>query len=189
MSVQQQAIIPACPREVFAILADAGAVSALSGMGGKAGIAEGEEFTAFDGAICGRQVELVPGVRMVQAWRFSRWAPGIYTIVRFTLEPVPGRGPGGPGDDGTLLRVEQAGYPDEADADGCHETWHDHLNWGWVAFYLTPLARHFESQAAGARAAAAQEIESLAQAMHLTEAVHVEALHVEAVRVEAGHDA
>jgi activator of HSP90 ATPase len=166
MSVQQQAMIPAGPREVYAILADAGALCALSGMGGTAGRAEGAEFSAFDGAICGRQVELVPGARMVQAWRFSRWAPGIYTIVRFTLEAIPGHGPGGPADSGTLLRVEQCGYPEEADADGCHETWHDHLNSGWVQFYLTPLARHFESQAASARAAAEAEIKSLAQAAH-----------------------
>lgn len=166
MSVQQQAEIPASPREVYDILADAAALCALSGMGGKAGDCEGAEFSAFNGVICGRQVELVPGARLVQAWRFARWAPGIYTIVRFTLEAIPGRGPGGPGDDGTLLRVEQAGYPDEADTGGCHETWHDHLSEGWVEFYLTPLARHFEAQAASARAAAADEIEALAQAVH-----------------------
>jgi len=166
MSVQQQAMIPAGPREVYAILADAAALCALSGMGGKAGESEGAEFSAFDGVICGRQVELVPGARLVQAWRFSRWAPGIYTIVRFTLEASPGRGPGGPADNGTLLRVEQAGYPDEADAGGCHETWHDHLSAGWVEFYLAPLARHFEAQAASARAAAADEIASLAHAMN-----------------------
>jgi hypothetical protein len=164
MSVQQQAMIPAGPREVYAVLADACALSALSGMGGEAATVEGAEFSAFNGAIRGRQVELVPGARIVQAWRFSRWAPGIYTIVRLTLEAVPGRGPGGPGDNGTLLRVEQAGYPDEADADGCHETWHDHLSWGWPAFYLSPLARHFEAQAASARAAAEQQVEALAQA-------------------------
>jgi hypothetical protein len=76
MSVQQQATIPASPREVYAILADAGALCALSAMGGEAGSAEGEQFSAFNGAICGRQVELVPGARMVQAWRFARWAPG-----------------------------------------------------------------------------------------------------------------
>jgi hypothetical protein len=167
MSVQQQAMIPAGPREVYAVLADAGALSALSGMAGKAGSAEGAEFSAFDEAILGRQVELVPGVRMVQAWRFSGWAPGIYTIVRFTLEAVPGQGPGGPGDNGTLLRVEQGGYPDEADALGCHDRWHDHLSEGWLKFYLTPLARHFEAQAASARAAADQEIEALAQARHV----------------------
>ena len=86
--------------------------------------------------------------------------------MRFTLEAIPDGGPGGAGDNGTLLRVEQVGYPDEADAGGCHETWHDHLTEGWQMFYLGPLTRHFEAQATSARAAAAAEIESLAQAAH-----------------------
>jgi uncharacterized protein YndB with AHSA1/START domain len=50
----------------------------------------GSEFSIFDGRIEGRQVEVVPGERVVQAWRFGEahpdvWEPGVYSIVRFTL--------------------------------------------------------------------------------------------------------
>jgi uncharacterized protein YndB with AHSA1/START domain len=162
MSIHQQATIEATPRQVYAVLADPGALSALSGMGGHpagaaSGHAEGAEFTAFDGHVTGRQVELVPGSRIVQAWRFPDWAPGTYTVVRFTLEAVD--------NSKTRVRVDQQGYPDGADARGCHPTWHDHLAEGWTMFYLNPLARHFAEQAAAAREVAAAEADSMAQAM------------------------
>jgi activator of HSP90 ATPase len=161
MGIHQQAMIDAYPREVYEVLADAAALSALSGMSGTAGRAAGEEFTAFDGHVTGRQVELAPGTRIVQAWRFPVWEPGIYTLVRFTLAAEPA-GPASASR--TLLRIDQQGEPAGADTLGCHLTWHDHLSEGWLMFYLSPLARHFEAQAASARAAAVAEIESLAAA-------------------------
>lgn len=165
MSIHQQVTIPASAREIYAILADAAALCALSGMGGTAGPAEGAEFTAFNGHVTGRQIELVPGHRVVQAWRFPEWAPGTYSIVRLTLERDNSNISGSGAEEGTILTVDQDGYPEGADALGCHQTWHDHLDEGWLTFYLTPLARHLAEQAAGARAVAEQEVESLAAAM------------------------
>jgi uncharacterized protein YndB with AHSA1/START domain len=137
MSIKQQARIPASPAEVYAILADAEALSALSGMSGRAGRSEGEEFSAFDGHVTGRQIDLVPDQRVVQAWRFPVWEPGRYTIVRFTLEAEVG---------GTRLIIDQDGEPEQSDVLGCHQTWHDHLDANWATFYLTPLTRHFGAQ-------------------------------------------
>jgi uncharacterized protein YndB with AHSA1/START domain len=156
MSIRLQATIPASRREVYGYLADTEALSALSGMGGKAGLAEGEQFSAFDGRITGRHVELAPGTRVVQAWRFPEWAPGVYSVVRLELDADPAD------DTRTRIVLEQHGYPDGADALGCHENWHDHLTEGWGMFYFGALARHFESQLASAAAAAADEIKSLA---------------------------
>jgi uncharacterized protein YndB with AHSA1/START domain len=85
MSIQQQAMIDADPTQVYAVLADAEALSALSGMSGAAGRSEGQKFSVFDGHVVGQQVELVPGERIVQTWRFPVWEPGTYSIVRFTL--------------------------------------------------------------------------------------------------------
>jgi len=64
MSIKQQVRIPASPAQVYAVLADADALSALSGMPGMAGRSAGEEFSAFDGHVTGRQIELVPGERL-----------------------------------------------------------------------------------------------------------------------------
>jgi hypothetical protein len=177
MSVHHQAEVPAAPAEVYELLADAAALSALSRMSGTAGRAAGEEFSAFDGHVTGRQVEMVPGAMLVQAWRFPVWEPGMYTIVRFTLEAAGAAGPlvGTPADSGMRLRlpdaaigtrlcIDQHGEPDEADGLGCHPTWRDHLDSGWLMFYLTPIVRHF-TQVASAKMAAACEIEALADAM------------------------
>jgi len=131
MSITQQAMIAAEPAEVYAVLADADALSALSGMSGIPGRSAGEEFSAFDGNVTGRQIELVPGQRLVQAWRFPQFAPGTYSMVSFTLtaEAV-----------GTRLVIEQHGEPDD---------WHDHIDANWPTFYLTPLENHFARQTVG----------------------------------------
>jgi len=154
MSIHHQAEIPASAAEVYELLADASALSALSRMSGAGGRAAGEEFSAFDGHVTGRQVELVPGAMLVQAWRFPVWEAGLYTIVRFTLEATA---------TGTRLSIDQRGEPDGPDALGCHSSWRDHLDEGWLMFYLTPLARHC-AQAAAAKVTAACEIAALTEA-------------------------
>jgi activator of HSP90 ATPase len=70
---------------------------------------EGDSFSLFDGRVEGHQIELVPGQRVVQAWRFgaeheSPWEPGVYSTVRFTLEPAGDR---------TRLVIDHAGVPAE----------------------------------------------------------------------------
>jgi activator of HSP90 ATPase len=131
MSIQQQAMIAADPAQVYAVLADADALSVLSGKHGVMGASAGEEFSAFDGNVVGRQIELVPGERIVQAWRFPVWAPGVYSIVRFTLTAEDG---------GTCLVIDQHGVPDD---------WHQHVDTNWPTFYLTPLTGHFAARTAG----------------------------------------
>lgn len=125
MSIRQQATIPADPHQVYKVLADADALSALSGKSGKAARIEGEEFAAFDGNVTGRQIELVPDTRLVQTWRFPRWEPGQHSLVTFTLTAVDG---------GTCLTIDQHGEPDD---------WHEHLATNWPNFYFTPLTEHF----------------------------------------------
>src|SRR5215468_2411618 len=45
----------------------------------------GGAFSLFGGYITGRELELVPGRRIVQAWRVASWPVGIFSIVRFDL--------------------------------------------------------------------------------------------------------
>lgn len=54
MSVHLEATIPAAPHQVYALLADADALSRLSGMRGVADPVPGAEFTAFDEHVTGR---------------------------------------------------------------------------------------------------------------------------------------
>src|ERR1700745_2894750 len=100
MSLYQQATIPADPGGVSQVLADAEALSALSGKSGKAARTEGEEVAAFDGKVTGRQIELVHGTRIVPAARVPRLARGQSSRVPLTLPA--GRG-------GPRLTIDQHG--------------------------------------------------------------------------------
>ena len=84
----------------------------------------GGAFTLFGGHILGRQLELVPGERFVQAWRVLSWPAGVYSIARFAL--------GGTGDT-TLLVFDHEAFP-HGDA--------EHLAAGWQEHYWAPLAQY-----------------------------------------------
>jgi activator of HSP90 ATPase len=85
--------------------------------------APGGAFSFFGGYISGRNVELIPNERIVQAWRAGNWPPGIYSIIKFDLVEQ--------GSD-TKLVFDQAGFPK---GDG------EHLVEGWKTNYWAPLAK------------------------------------------------
>ena len=87
----------------------------------------GGAFKLFGGIILGRNLELVPDERIVQAWRVGYWKPGEYSIARFDLVEQ--------GSD-TKLVFNHAGFP-KGDA--------GHLLEGWNGNYWKPLAKFLAS--------------------------------------------
>jgi activator of HSP90 ATPase len=85
----------------------------------------GGAFTIFGGHIIGRQLELLPGDRIVQAWRVVDWEPGWYSIARFDL--VEQR-------TGTKIVFDHTGFPK-----GLGE----HLASGWKEHYWDTLQKYF----------------------------------------------
>jgi activator of HSP90 ATPase len=83
----------------------------------------GGAFSLFGGHIVGRHVELVPGQRLVQAWRVVDWEPGIYSIAKFELKPQGAK---------TMLVFDHTGFPNGLG---------QHLAEGWEANYWTPLRK------------------------------------------------
>ena len=85
----------------------------------------GGAFTFFGGHIIGRQLDLVPGERIVQAWRAQSWRPGDYSIVKFVLV-----------EEGSTTRIifDHKGFP-EGQA--------QHLAAGWKGNYWDPLEKYF----------------------------------------------
>jgi activator of HSP90 ATPase len=83
----------------------------------------GGAFSLFGGYIVGRQIELIPSERIVQAWRVVRWDPGVYSIARFELIE---QGPG------TQVIFDHTGFPK---GEG------EHLAAGWKANYWEPLEK------------------------------------------------
>jgi len=78
----------------------------------------------FGGMIHGRHVELVPGERLVQAWRVKLWPEGEYSMVRFELRPEG---------EGTRATLDHWGFPEGQAA---------HLGAGWDKNYWQPLRNY-----------------------------------------------
>jgi activator of HSP90 ATPase len=85
----------------------------------------GGAFILFGGYITGRHLEMVPGQRLVQAWRSGGWAAGAYSIVEFQFATE--------GSD-TRIVFDHAGFPDGA-GDGLASGWYEH--------YWNPLTKLF----------------------------------------------
>jgi activator of HSP90 ATPase len=83
----------------------------------------GGAFKFFNGFIAGRNLELVPNERIVQAWRVAYWPAGAWSLVKFVLVEQGSE---------TKLIFDHTGFP-KGDA--------DHLLEGWNGNYWQPLAR------------------------------------------------
>ena len=86
--------------------------------------APGGALSLFGARIKGRNVELVPNARIVQAWRSEGWDAGVYSIVRFELTAQG---------TGTKLVFDHTGFP-KGQA--------DHLVAGWKLNYWDLLTKY-----------------------------------------------
>ena len=121
-NIHQVVTLGAAPARVFQALVDAKRFAEVTGAPATGDSTEGAPFTSFGGHITGRHVELVPGKRVVQAWRAKTWPEGLYLIVRFELE-----GDGA----GTKLVFDHDGFPADMK---------EHLAKGWQSNYWDKLA-------------------------------------------------
>jgi uncharacterized protein YndB with AHSA1/START domain len=83
----------------------------------------GGAFVIFGGHIIGRQIDLVPNERIIQAWRVVDWEPGVYSVARFELKEQG---------DGTRIVFDHTGFPKGLGS---------HLAEGWRLHYWEPLAK------------------------------------------------
>jgi activator of HSP90 ATPase len=83
----------------------------------------GGAFTLFGGYITGRNLELAPGKRLVQAWRAGGWDAGEYSVVRFELRSETG---------GCRIIFDQRGFPASQGKS---------LAYGWRVHYWEPLSK------------------------------------------------
>ena len=123
MSIHQEVTIDASPAEVFGILTSSADFTRMTGGRAAEISAEvGGAASLFGGDIRALNIELVPGKRVVQAWRAQAWPEGVHSVVKFELVP-----------DGKATKVvfDQAGYPDGAEAmleGGSHQMYWQPMN-------------------------------------------------------------
>jgi uncharacterized protein YndB with AHSA1/START domain len=66
VSIHQETLVPAPPERVFELLTGGAMFGAATGQPAQITDREGDAFSLFDGRVEGRQIELVPGRRVVQ---------------------------------------------------------------------------------------------------------------------------
>ena len=127
-AIHQEEDFKASPRRVYEALLDTKQFTTFSG-GRPAEIDPkvGGTFSLFAGHIVGRNLELVPDRRIVQAWRVVPWPEGIFSIARFELA---GR------ESGTRVIFDHTGFPPELA---------EHLESGWNENYWTALRKYLGS--------------------------------------------
>jgi len=134
------ATIPASPEEIYQAWLDSLGHSEMTG--GEATMSDqvGAEVTAWDGYISGRNLELVPGERIVQSWRTSEFGDEHEdSVVTVVLQEVG---------DGTLVTIEHSNVPDDQ---------RSYEEGGWQSNYFEPMVAYFTERKEGAAETASEE--------------------------------
>ena len=125
-TIKQRVKFNAPPGTVYDILADSRKHSSVTGM--KAVISDkvGGAFSTSGNEVSGVNVDLVPGRRIVQAWRHRKFPEGIYSMAAVTLTPTP--------DGGTDLVLTHRGVPKDLIPE-TEQAWREHY-WSRIKSHL-----------------------------------------------------
>jgi uncharacterized protein YndB with AHSA1/START domain len=122
-------VFPATPQAIYQAWLNSEGHTAMTGSPAQASAQVGGSFSAWDGYITGKNLELEPGRRIVQAWRtieFQQSDPDSRLDV--TIEPE-GKG--------TRVTIRHSNLPD----DGMQ------YKQGWVESYFQPMLAYLQDQA------------------------------------------
>lgn len=109
------------PQELFALFTDSKKHSAATGVKASVSSKAGAKWTAFDGMLSGKNLAVVPGRMIVQAWRASHWKESDFdSVLILNFSPAPGGG---------KIDLVHVGVPQ-----------HDHkgVTNGWPKYYWKP---------------------------------------------------
>jgi activator of HSP90 ATPase len=122
--IHQEVNIDTTPERIYRALTDGAAFTTFTSAEAEITGDAGGGISLFSGGITGRNIELLPNQRIVQAWRAKNWPPGVYSIVKFELVAQGA---------GTRVVLDQTGFP-EGDR--------EHLDHGWHRMYWDPLKKY-----------------------------------------------
>jgi activator of HSP90 ATPase len=126
-TIRQTVTIGAAPRKVYETLLNEKKHAKFTGAKAVISRKAGGAFSCYGKYLGGFNLDLVPGKRIVQAWRSNHWPKGTYSIATFALS----RSRGGR----TRLVFTQVGVPASSSK---------HMNQGWRQHYWKPLKAHLE---------------------------------------------
>ena len=126
-------VFPATPRAVYDAWLDGKRHAQMTGGAATGSAKAGTAFTAWDGYVRGRNLELDPGKRIVQSWRTSEFADDDPdSMITLTLKPVAG---------GTKLTLLHTRIPDGQTG----------YKKGWLDYYFAPMKDYFAKTKLAAR--------------------------------------
>lgn len=128
-TIKQKVKFKASPKDIYQLLADSKKHSIVTGSKAAIGKKVGTSFSAYNGYIKGINVDLVPGKRIVQAWRGSDFPPGIFSMATFNLTPTK--------DQGTELVLTHRGVPKDL-IPKTEKRWRE-FYWNKIKSYLNRL--------------------------------------------------
>ncbi len=125
-----RAVITATPRVIYESWLDSRAHSAMTGGKATQSAKIDAPVSAWDDYITGRNLDLVPGKRIVQTWRTTQFTDRHGdSVITVTLTPIKG---------GTRLTLQHANVPDD-------QTSYEES--GWREHYFEPMQRYFLTMA------------------------------------------
>ena len=133
---QVSTFIPAPPETVYKAWLTSKSHAAMTGGAANVNARVGATFQAWDGYISGRNLELEPGARIVQAWRTSEFTE-TEPDSRLEILFKPKKG-------GTTVTIKHSGLP--AHGMQYRQGWIDAYYEPMKAFFTTKTQRHKESK-------------------------------------------
>ena len=125
-TIKQRVKFKAAPAVIYELLADSEKHTSITGRKATISGAVGGKFSTGGDDVNGINVDLVPGRRIVQAWRHRKFPEGIYSMAAVTLTPTP--------DGGTELVLTHRGVPKDLIPE-TEQSWRDQY-WSRIKAYL-----------------------------------------------------
>jgi activator of HSP90 ATPase len=126
-TIKQTIRFNASAHSVYEVLMDSKSHGKFTGGNAKISRKIGGKFSVYDGYATGKNLELIPDMRIVQTWRASDWNVDQESQVTFDIEPTK---------DGCLLRFNHSNVPEEQVSA---------IKQGWIDFYWQPMKELFET--------------------------------------------
>jgi activator of HSP90 ATPase len=128
-TITQKVIVPATPDEVYNVFMDPKKHSEFTGSRAEGKSIVGGEFTAWDGYIHAKILELEKGKKIVQEWVTTEWPKDFPpSKLELTFKDLGGK---------TEITMVHSDVPLSQEAD---------LKQGWIDFYWKPLTDYFEKR-------------------------------------------
>ncbi|MGA2480064.1 MAG: SRPBCC domain-containing protein, partial [Spirochaetia bacterium] len=125
-SISTSAVIPAEPKAVYTAWMSSKGHSEMTGSGATVSARAGGAFSAWDGYISGKTLELKSPSRILQAWRTTEFAAeDPDSMLEVLLEEAKG---------GTKVTLKHTNIPAGHGAE---------YKKGWIDFYFKPMKEYF----------------------------------------------